>query len=116
MRGSTRSSAYSARPALRRPLDRLDDPQVARAAAQVARDREADLLAARPRRALQQLVGDEQHPRRAVAALGCARVREGLLQRVEPRAAGEPLDRRDLRAVAGGGETHARQLPPPPPP
>src|SRR4051812_38300149 len=52
---------------LRRELHRLDDRLVARAAAQVAADRVADLLLARVGVGLEQRLRGDQHAARAVA-------------------------------------------------
>src|SRR5581483_1225828 len=85
-----RSLRRLARQARRRQLDRLDDELVARAAAEVARDRPLDLVAARPRLPLQEIQRRHQHPRRTVAALQRVRLVEGLLQRVQTYPPGPP--------------------------
>ena len=63
--------------------DRVEDLLVARAAAQVAGQRLADLGVARVRLALQQVVGGDDQPGRAEAALDGARGEERLLDRVQ---------------------------------
>src|SRR3954468_7215522 len=69
-----------------READRVHDLLVAGAAAQVARQRLADVRVARVGVALQHLVGGDQQPRRAEAALDGAGVDERLLDGGEFRA------------------------------
>ena len=59
-----------------RLLDRLDDLQIARAAAEIAGQRFADPLARRMRLAIEQRLGGDQNARRAVAALRGAAIGE----------------------------------------
>src|ERR1700687_1965818 len=61
-------------------LHRLDDLHVAGAAAEVARQRLADLGFGRARAASQQPLGGHDHSRRTEAALGAELFVEGLLQ------------------------------------
>ena len=77
------------------------------ATAQMRLERRDDRLARRMRLLVQQRMGREQHAGRAVATLQRAVVDEGLLQRVQPRARREALDRRDV--LAGDAAERARQ-------
>src|SRR5438093_3459364 len=70
---------------------RLDDLDVAGAAAQVPGERLADLVGARRAIHGQQRPGREDHAGCAEAALGGAQPREGVLERIE-RVALQPLD------------------------
>src|SRR3984957_9130588 len=65
------------------PEHRLDDVRVARAAAQVARQRPADVLLGRVRVLVQQLAGGHHHARRAEPALEAVLLPEALLERVQ---------------------------------
>src|SRR4051812_7887543 len=67
----------------------LEDSRVARAAAQIAGQRRADILLARFRRTRQQLDGGENHPGRTDAALGAAPLEERLLYCVQRLAPGD---------------------------
>ena len=87
--------------------DRLDDVHVARAAADVPLQRDADLLLGRAGSALEECGRAHQHPGRAVAALEGVVLVEGLLERRQVAVAGEALDRRDLRALGLDREQHA---------
>ena len=90
--------------------DRFDDVPVARAAADVALQRDLDLVLGRPGILLEQRGGAHQHPGRAVPALETVVVAERLLQRSQlPVAAREALDGRDRRAVGLDGQ-HAAAL------
>ena len=80
---------------------------VAGAAAEVARERLADLLLGRVRVALQQVGRGHDHARRAVAALQAVVLPERLLQRVQRAFLAHSLDRRDLGAVGLDGEQRA---------
>src|SRR5262249_28749292 len=102
---SARSSVVSLIPC--RLLDRLDDVDVAGAPADIALDGLADLRFARVGIRIEEGLGRHQHPRRAVAALQCVRVAEGLLQRMQFAILREPLDRLDRSAVGLDGEHHA---------
>src|SRR5262245_37451684 len=75
-----------------RAMDRF----VARAPAQVARERLAHALERRLARALDEPVRGEDHARRADAALGTHLAHHRALERV---VAGESFDRRDLAAL-----------------
>jgi hypothetical protein len=88
--------------------DRVDDLRVARAAAEVAADRLADLVLGRARVVGQQRLCGHDHARRAVAALRCEVLGERRLDRVQRAVGRQALDGGDL--VAGGldGEDQAR--------
>ena len=70
-----------------RELDRLEDLRVARAAAQIARQRLADLGARRACVAIQKRARRQHHPRLAETALQRAARVEGRLHRIGPAAA-----------------------------
>ena len=84
----------------RRFLDRFVDLHVPRAAAQIARNRLLDPLAAGVRILVEQRLRRHQDARRAIAALRAAQVGERGLQRVQRRPAGEAFDRLDGLALA----------------
>ena len=89
--------------------DGLEDPAVARAAAEVAVEAPLDLLLVRAQLAvLEQGADREQHPRRAEAALERGVAGERLLEPLELGPLGEPLDRRHLAPARVGGEVAAR--------
>src|SRR6185295_4630178 len=88
----------------RGPLHAFDDLVVAGAAAEVAGEGLADLVAARLGVLRHQRLGRHQNAGRAVAALGRSEVGEGGLQGVELVAALQPLDGFDLPALHLGGE------------
>src|SRR5262245_12375580 len=90
-------------------LHGLEDLEVARAPAEVAREALADLVARRGRRVVEQGLRRAEEPRRAVAALGGVQIRERLLERVRSRRPREPLDRRDLAPLALEAEEQARE-------
>src|SRR5881397_3615184 len=75
-----------------RQLHRLVDLDVAGTAAQVARERELDLVARGAGSLDEQCFGGEQERRRAVPALRGSQLGERLLQRVQPALPGHPLD------------------------
>src|SRR5258706_11893019 len=77
-------------------LHRFVNGGVAGAAAEVAADRLCDLVTRRTRVRVEQRLRGEQHPRRAVAALGGALFGERGLQRMQLRSVRHPLDREDL--------------------
>src|SRR5438270_5747204 len=79
-------------PHLRGVLDSIDDPYIACAPAEIARDCFLDLVAGRPRFLVQQRAGGDQHPRRADATLSAAAFEERLLKRIESSVAGESVD------------------------
>src|SRR5262245_17949322 len=87
----------------------LEDLEVAGAAAQVGGERLAHLAVARARVLRQQRLRGQQEARRVVAALRRAQLGEGLLQLVQLRAGGEPLDGRDAAALALDRQRHARE-------
>src|SRR5215468_7661985 len=89
---------------LRGVLDRLDDVDVAGAAAEVPGDRLADLGLARVGVPGEERAAGHHHARRAVAALQAVLLPEALLDRVERRALLETLDCLDLAAVGLDGE------------
>src|SRR3954469_21931569 len=81
---------------LGRPADRRDDVLVARAAADAAGDRGADLLLARVGVLIQQPAPGHQHAGGAEAALQRVVLVEALLHGVERAVRLERLDRADL--------------------
>src|SRR5581483_9888296 len=89
--------------------DRLQDPPVAGAAAQVAGQGVLELLLVRRQLAvLEQRADGEQHPGRAEAALERGMAGEGVLEPRELRSLGEALDRRHLAAGGVDREVAAR--------
>src|SRR3954452_16870107 len=76
-------TAMRSRLLLRRPADGRDDVLVARAAADAAGDRGADLLLGGVRVGVQQRPRGHDHPRGAEAALQRVLLVEALLDRVE---------------------------------
>src|ERR1051325_854609 len=76
-------------------LDRLVDFNIARTATQIAAQGFFDLVAVGPGVVLQEFFGDEQESGRAIAALGRARVRERVLQRMKTTILRHPFDRLD---------------------
>ena len=98
---------------LRGPHDAVDDALVARAAAEVARQRLPDRGLVGIGVVLQERGGGDQHPRRAEAALEGVPLEAALLHRVEAVAVGQPLDRRDGAAVGlhRQGEARPHRLP-----
>ena len=87
-------------------LDRVDDRRVARAAAEVPGEHVDDLLAGRAA-AREEVVGRDQDPGRAEAALERVVALERLLERRQRRRPGERLDRLDRRPVDLHGEEAA---------
>src|SRR5437588_2354755 len=88
-------------------MDGLEDLPVAGAAADVPRQRLADLGIARLGVALKERIRGDDEPRRAEPALHRAGFQERLLQRMERRAAAEPFDGLDAFAGAGAGKDEA---------
>src|SRR2546425_1125768 len=86
-------------------LDGVEDLRVARAAAEVALERRAEVVTARARAAFQEGEHGEQHAGRAEPALHGAVPHERLLERMEPALALEPADGED-RAPSRGGREH----------
>jgi hypothetical protein len=86
----------------------LDDPLVARAPAQVPGQRLAHLALGRVGAIPQERLGGEQEAGRAEPALQRVALVEGLLQRVQLVAVGEPLDGQQRAAVRLRGEHEAR--------
>src|SRR5215210_560009 len=80
-------------------LDRLEDPQIARAAAQVPGERLAQLLAVGTGMLAQVCVHRHEEARRAEAALERMGLVERALERVQAGVAGEPLDGGERAAV-----------------
>src|SRR2546425_9170801 len=76
-------------------LDGIEDLGVTGAAAEVAGQRLLDLGAGRHRVVLEEPLGREEDPRRAVAALGGAQLGEGLLEGMERAALGHAFYRGD---------------------
>src|SRR5262249_7857542 len=87
--------------------DRLEDLHVAGAAAEIARQRLADLGQRRLRLLLQQRLRRQQESRRAVAALRGAEIGERLLQRMESLGSRHALDRFHTPALAFESEAEA---------
>ena len=87
-----------AAPGLRHPLHRLDDLRVAGAAAEVAVDRAGDLVTARVRLPVEEMLGPERDPGNAEAALDAAgrgeRLRDDLAL-----AGRDTLEGQDLAAL-----------------
>ena len=89
--------------------DRVDDEHVARAAADVALQREPDLLVGGRRVVLEQRLRGQHHPGRAEPALQAVLLPERLLHRVQRRrVAAERLDRLDPRVRRLHREQQAR--------
>src|SRR6056300_1722495 len=82
------------------PHDGLDDVLISRAAAQVARERPADLVLGRIGVFLEQCLRRHHHPRGAVAALETVLLLEALLDGVQLARAGETLDGFDRVAIS----------------
>src|SRR5258708_31150380 len=82
-----------------RVLGRLDDVQVAGAAAEIAGDGLADLRLAGIRVARQQRAAGDHHPRRAVATLEAVLLPETFLDGMELAVLLQALHRRDLAAI-----------------
>src|SRR5438128_10930343 len=89
---------------LRRPLDRLDDLSIAGAAAEIARQRFADLGERGLRVRAQQRMRGDHEPGSAEATLHGARFDERALDGIERAAVGEALDGAYLTSVRRGGE------------
>src|SRR5260370_14414961 len=96
----TRRRILAAQPR-RRELDRLVDLDVARAAAEVAGEGRLDVLARRSRIPGEQRFGCEEKGGRAVAALRGAQLGEGVLERMQCRAAGHAFHRAHPSPRAG---------------
>jgi len=95
-----------------RLLDGGDNVGIGAAAADVAAHQFADLIDA-----LGLAFGDQAGrrtdlPRRAIAALKCIMIDEGLLQRVQRAVFGQALDRGDVGAVLHHGQCQAGVEPP----
>src|SRR5215207_4308235 len=86
----------------------LEDLLVARAAAQIARNRLDELGVGRRWVRAEEVGQRDEHARRAVAALQSVKLAEGFLQRTEPARRLEALDSGDLCAVDLGGQDEAR--------
>src|SRR5919202_328394 len=91
-----------------RALHRLDDPQVAGAAAQVARERLAQLALAGVRVLTQERLHRHQEPGGAEAALKRVRLVERALERVKLAVGRESLDGPEQAAVRLDGKHEAR--------
>jgi len=86
-------------PHLRRSLfHRFQDAVMAAAAAEIVVERLRDLGPCRRRIAVEQRLGRDQDAGQAIAALPGLQVEEGLLQRMWPGCAAEPLDGCDVLA------------------
>src|SRR5438552_4831693 len=90
-----------------RQLDRLEDLDVAGAAAEITRQRLADLRARRPRPLVEERLRGAEDPGGAVAALRGTELGERLLQRMRRRSLGQPLDRDDRAILALQAEDEA---------
>src|SRR5262249_43627629 len=101
------SAHHLLRRVLGRPADRADNGRVAGAAADLARDRLADLIGTRVRVAIEQRPGCQHHPGRAEPALQAVLLHEALLHGVEHTVDLKTLDRPDPVAGGGGGEERA---------
>ena len=93
------------------PPDRVHDRLVARAPAQVPGQRLPDLRVRRTGAAVEQVVGGDDQPRGAEAALHGAALEERLLHRVEILLRREPLHGGDLAPLrlSGGDEARTRR-------
>src|SRR6516225_10585341 len=78
--------------------DAIDDALVARASADVAGQRLADLLLVGVRVIAEERGRLHDEPRRAETALEAVRIPHGLLQGAQPAVRGQPFDRRNLAA------------------
>jgi hypothetical protein len=84
---------------LRREFDRIDDATVAGTTAEVARDRELNLVPRRAGALVEQRRRRHQHARRAEAALAAAHAVEAVEQRIDVRRTREHLHGPHLFAV-----------------
>src|SRR4051812_43832152 len=89
-------------------LDRLDDPEIAGAAAEISGERLAELLPARVGVLAQVRLDRHEEARRAEAALQRMRLVERSLQWMQLALAREPLNRRQGATVRLHGEHEAR--------
>src|SRR6266542_5257172 len=71
-------------------LHRVENLRVAGTAAEIAGQGDAHLVAARGGIVLEESLGSEENAWGAIAALGGAELREGLLKRMEPASVGHP--------------------------
>src|SRR5438445_5211644 len=94
----------------RRQLDGLEDLDVARAAAEVSRERLADLVPRRCRAPVEERLGGAENPRGAVATLGGAQLGEGGLERMGRGPAGQSLDGHDRAILALEPQHEAGEL------
>ena len=92
-----------------RRLDGFEDLLVAGTPAQAAGQRFLDLIARRIGVLVEERLGGDQKPRRAIAALRGAEVGEGFLQRMQPAVGDEPFYCRDVAAAAVDAKHQARQ-------
>src|SRR5215831_819619 len=100
-------SSLRFRPSARHRLHGVDDRLISGAAAIIAGEMRADLLAARNAAARQQFLRGQQHARRTVAALQRVARDECLLQIGDLVGIGHSLDGLDASAVALYGEHQA---------
>ena len=105
-------AAGAARLALRHAAHRLDDAEIAGAAAEVAGKLDPDALLVGARQALHDVARGDQHAGRAEAALQRVLAREGLAQPLHQRIVVEALDGAHVLPVAGDrkGDAGARRL------
>src|SRR5207249_7653564 len=104
----TLATCHSSLLTFRRPLHRLKDVLIARAAAEVPFQALANFLTARVRIARKELVRGEYHARRAEAALQTVLLPKALLERMELALGREALDCGQFGAVGLDGKHRAR--------
>src|ERR1700704_3581089 len=105
---ATRQRPRSSLEPARRQVDRGDDLRVARAPADVAGQRFADLCRGRVWHARQEVVRGNDQARRAEAALHRARFEVCVLYRVQALIGRKPFHRYDLAALCLATEHQAR--------
>src|SRR5262249_34947576 len=88
-------------------LHRAHDLVVAGAAAEIAREAEADLALGRVRIVVEQRLRRDQEARRADAALECCEFQEFLLERMQLVSVGDALDCADVAALGLGAQHQA---------
>src|SRR5665811_983252 len=100
-RGTGRPSLtpFRTRQPVRGEMHRIEDLLVSRAATEVSGERLADLRVARMLAALEQVMGGDDQPGGAEAALDRAGLEEGLLHRVQLVAVAQALDGHDVSTL-----------------